>query len=446
MATPTPTTTTLAFLVAGWYAANAAAASGAAAALGRGGGGGASATDALALLSALQLAAAVGLCALLAWRPSRHSSGNAARPTRLLLTHAALRACLLPGALFAAGTYFTNAALAAGGVGLTQAIKAAEPLAAAGLVSLLLSSSSGGGPPSARRAVGSALAVALLAGGAALSAAGAPKRGGGSGGGGGGSATAARAGALAATVDAALSGAALQLRNVVLTHFQRHHVKPAAAATKQPPLLPGGTGGSGTPAASPPPSSAPAEFLPTCAVGAALLGWLVLARRAVGAVAAALGRFPPPSSPGPPPLPASPAALALAVGGFAAYQALSFTVLRALDPVRHAALGNAKRAFVAVAGAALAGALATGGEEAAPRRSWPSAGVLAGAVLALAGAHCHAVSTRGAVMVTAAPAAAAAVPTFRPGALRWVALAATGLVGVVALREVWGGWRGGGWW
>lgn len=60
--------------------------------------------------------------------------------------------------------------------------------------------------------MGTALAVALLAVGAALSAACTSKRGGWSGGGGAAASAAARAGALAATVDAALSGAALQLR------------------------------------------------------------------------------------------------------------------------------------------------------------------------------------------------------------------------------------------
>ena len=114
----------------------------------------------------------------------------------------------------------------------------------------------------------------------------------------------------------------------------------------------------------------------------------------------------PPSSLGPS-RPASPAALALAVGGFAAYQALSFTVLCALDPARHTALGIAKRAFVADAGAALASTLATGGKEANPRHSWPSAGGASWGGAKLARAHCHAASTRGAVVMSAAPAAAA---------------------------------------
>jgi len=375
-----------------------------------------------------------------------------------------LAASLLPGALFAAGTYFTNAALAAGGVGLTQAIKAAEPLAAAGLVRLLLLAPAPAGGEAAavspagstaRRAAGGALAVALLAGGATLSAAGAPRRGGGGlGGGEGGSAAAAaaRAAALAATVDAALSGASLQLRNVILKHFQRPEGAGRSPGAKQPPFLPGhGGGGGGAPAASPhppatssPSSSAPAEFLPTCAVGAVLLGGLVLARQVVGAASAVLGSGGGVRSPllSPPPLPASPAALALAVAGFAAYQALSFAVLRALDPVRHAALGNAKRAFVAVAGAALAGVLVKrggGGEGAPPPATrWPSAGVLAGVALTLAGAHVHAASSGGGAKVPGAGR-----PSPRPGARAAAGWAAAALVGVVAVREGVGGWRGG---
>ena len=147
--------------------------------------------------------------------------------TCVYMTHAALQACILPGALFAAGTYLTNAALAAGGGGLSapgtrrskRPNRSRRPVWSAFLLS---SSSSGAGaapastaPPSARRAMGSALAVAILAGGAALSAAGAPNRVGGSGGDGGGAATGAGAGALAATVDATLLGGLVLARRAV---------------------------------------------------------------------------------------------------------------------------------------------------------------------------------------------------------------------------------------
>jgi hypothetical protein len=79
-----------------------------------------------------------------------HNLGGVAHNC-VCMTHAALRACLLPGALSAAGTYLTNAALAAGGVGLTQAIKATEPLAVydiQGAAPALLA------PPSAYHAAG----------------------------------------------------------------------------------------------------------------------------------------------------------------------------------------------------------------------------------------------------------------------------------------------------
>ena len=432
--------TLLGAMVVGWFCANTAAASGTTVVLGGTG------TGSLAALSAMQLAATWALCAALTWGPWDHavtpqrtgadtgaaglSAGKAADEAppspRTLPRSTAKGKALLSGSLFATGTYFTNASLAAGGVVLTQTVKAAEPLAAVVLATALLRWPPHCQAPPTQGAcksaashihlVGASLSVAMLIGGVVFSV--------------GASASkptqhaSPGLAAISAAGNAIISGVSLQLRNIVLKHFKEASPEGSGddceaqrllpdstyrAAVKGPakpldwtqlrgpvayveirrePTTPSASKGGGGCSRR---ASAAAEFMPTCAAATAVLCCLLLAHRALDGAAASLKhRVPDPPAHallGNSVTTTTPhGALALAVGGFAVYQTLSFAVLRVVDPVRHAALGNAKRVFVTVAGAALVGKLAGG---ASRKQSRLNAGVVAGALLTMVGAHLH---------------------------------------------------------